>query len=634
MKVGICGPNDHHYTERDYQAIRDARFELIKTMSFTVDEVYRRCREINPQMEFIVRLYSDGGGHPGSPERFVEMHAPRMEHLYRTFGITLFQIHNEPNHLTGLEGWGQEKHHAGDFSNWFIRVYSLLKARCPWARLGFPGLAVPHKDKEWLDWCRAAILMSDWLGLHIYWQTPPGHENNHLSDYWGKRFLYYSATFPSKDIHILEYGNSNGQSGLPLDDHERARQYVEWFQMARKYSYLKSASSFILSSPDPRWHREGFGWADRPTLIAAFRDMPRGAYVPAPTPPPPPPPPKEPTLKTINMQAAYSLSREGQPIKYLVLHGANGPASGNTHSTADYLAGRNAAGVSAHELVGYEEAASRNQPGNTDFLYIFISQGVGAHTVGFSRMPDGSTGAMANRRSYNIEAQHHVGRPMHPRTYAMLIERAVNFCIRNGWTPHQILNPTPERAVLGHYEVDTQGKTCPGPSLHRRMDAVRVEIADIVRARTSKPVIVVPPPVVPVAAPIPEPTYHHFSLWVDENGQPKSDEYPGLDYPTGLKIGEPLWIPVRWEVYPDGKNQVHIRTPHDHLIRVVDEATGRVVHEKEQPRVITLGGRRTISLSPGHSAQLTKLSNRWGWSHHVWFEVYWIQAAQPNQRAA
>jgi hypothetical protein len=625
MRVGICGPNDHHYTEADYRAIREARFELIKTMSFTSDEAYRRCREINPAIEFIVRLYSDGGGHPGSPERFVELHAPRMESLYRQFGIRLFQVHNEPNHWEGIEGWGQERHHAEDFSNWFIRVYSLLKARCPWARLGFPGLAVPHKDKEWLDWCRAAILMADWLGLHVYWQTPPGAPQNHLSDYWGKRFLYYSATFPSKDIHILEYGNSNGQSGLHLDDHERARQYVEWFQMARKYPYLKSASSFILSSPDPRWHREGFGWTDRPTLIAAFRDMPRGAYTPpAPT---PTPLPKDIPMRVItNKTAHFWVDRGREPLTTLVLHGTDDPhANGTTHTSANYLAGQNSAGVSSHEVVGYEERNASGVYDPADYLYILLPQARGSNCVGFSRLDSGATGLRANQQSYNIEAQHKSGKAMHPRTYAMLIERAVEFCIRNKWTPHEILNPTPQRAVRLHGEVDTRGKTCPGPSMHRRGNEIRQEIADVVRAKTGTVIVLPPPPAPDPGLPIPGPETRNFSLWAD-----RQHLWPRTEQPTDVEAGTPVWRLRLIICHLDGRNEVRVRAPEDHFVRVVDETTGKVI--KDFPdRVITLGGKRSISIFPGKSSVIAGL-DRHGVSYEVWFEYYHVQPSA--QRAA
>ncbi|MDQ7030716.1 MAG: N-acetylmuramoyl-L-alanine amidase [Ardenticatenia bacterium] len=269
--VGLHARNDRTFTETDYRIIAEARVEALKTLSFTEVEVYRRCRQINPNMEFIVRLYKhmprnanpprpeDG---PVSPQAFADEFRDTINRLYETLGIVKFEIHNEPNHLTGLEGWGQEEPFAREFARWYRRVFALLKERHPFALFGFPGLAVPHKDLEWLEWCREAIEMSDWLGCHIYWQTPPQAPETYKSDTWGLRFKHYHAKFPHKLIEITEYGNSNGQSGLPLPPQEQARQYVWWLNHIQQYPYLGSAHAFIATSPDPQWVNDLFTWGD------------------------------------------------------------------------------------------------------------------------------------------------------------------------------------------------------------------------------------------------------------------------------------------------------------------------------------------------------------------------------------
>jgi hypothetical protein len=126
-----------------------------------------------------------------------------------------------------------------------------LKKACPWARFGFPGLALnwPHRDLEWLSICQEAVRASDWLGCHCYWQY-----DNMLSDEWGLRFKLYRQRFPGKAIEITEFGNST--PNLSPDD--MARQYVRYYQELNRYFYLGSASAFIASSPDPAW--TPFAW--------------------------------------------------------------------------------------------------------------------------------------------------------------------------------------------------------------------------------------------------------------------------------------------------------------------------------------------------------------------------------------
>jgi hypothetical protein len=68
--------------------------------SLTDPAVYRRLRDENPSIDFIVRLY-DEGGH-GTPEESVNRHAARIAEL-RPFPHK-FEILNEPNYPDW--GWG------------------------------------------------------------------------------------------------------------------------------------------------------------------------------------------------------------------------------------------------------------------------------------------------------------------------------------------------------------------------------------------------------------------------------------------------------------------------------------------------------------------------------------------------
>jgi N-acetyl-anhydromuramyl-L-alanine amidase AmpD len=307
-RVGVHGRNDYLYQGRDFDLIREAKIEAIKMMSFNSPDIFQRLRDVNPNLGFIVRLYDDrmgaGGRHP-TPAEFADKFIPIMRQLQSY--ATKFEVHNEPNHLQGIEGWGQEDAHARDFNAWFLQVYARLKQACPWTSLGFPGLAIPHRDLEWIDICRPAVQRADWLGVHCYWQNPTFTERNHLADFWGLRFKHYHEKFPTKQIEITEFGNSNGQSGYPVDRQKIAQEYVEYYQELFKYPYLLSASAFIMSAPQAEW--EIFVWRREDgqflPVVAAVRDMPRPPLV-TPVVEPPTPRVEEPVVAPVVTERHFS----------------------------------------------------------------------------------------------------------------------------------------------------------------------------------------------------------------------------------------------------------------------------------------------------------------------------------------
>jgi hypothetical protein len=282
-RVGVHGRNDVEFHEPDYSAIREAKIETLKMMSQTRVDHFRRLKEIRPDIEFVTRLYDDRFGKQGhpSPEEFAQRITPVMQQLQPY--CAKFEVHNEPNHLDRIEGWGDTDDDARNFNAWFLRVYSLLKQACPWAQLGFPGLAIPHRDLEWIEICRPAVEKADWLGVHCYWQTPENALHNHLADFWGLRFKYYHQKFPDKIIELTEVGNSNAQSGIPFTEASHAREFTEYLTECFKYPYLNSACFFILSSPDPTW--DGFTWRSQDgrhhEVVRAVRDMFRPHWAPA-----------------------------------------------------------------------------------------------------------------------------------------------------------------------------------------------------------------------------------------------------------------------------------------------------------------------------------------------------------------
>ena len=287
MIPGIHGRNDTVWQEADFQIVKAARLGAVKLLSLTGPGVFDRLKRDDPDIVLITRLYDSRiaqDTHP-TPAEFAARMIPQIKAVEPY--CNLFEIHNEPNHLQRIEGWGQEDHHAQDFNNWFLRVYDRLKEACPWASFGFPGLAIPHRDLEWIEICRPAVERADWLGVHCYWQTPPGQERNHLADFWGLRFKYYHQKFPDKTIHITECGNSNNQASppIPTSEDELARQVVEYYQECARYPYLGAACFFILSSPDPTWsfftwRTEDERWKPVVQAVAQMKRLPEKPAAP------------------------------------------------------------------------------------------------------------------------------------------------------------------------------------------------------------------------------------------------------------------------------------------------------------------------------------------------------------------
>jgi len=94
----------------------------------------------------------------------------------------------------------------------------------------------------------------------------------------GLCFTYYHELFPDKLLELTEFDNDNVVWDIPpLSPEELAAETVTYYQELFKYPYLRSASSFIMSSPDPAW--DYFAWRDEDgsfkPVVAAVGGMSR-----------------------------------------------------------------------------------------------------------------------------------------------------------------------------------------------------------------------------------------------------------------------------------------------------------------------------------------------------------------------
>ncbi len=275
MKVGINGRNDYLnglLEEADFRVIREARIEAVKLFDYHRLEVFQRLKAENPDIFLMVRLT----GKPGTPAQFVSDRAPRIARLLPY--AQDFQVLNEPN-LPG-EGFGPTDADARRFNDWFQEAVSSFRAVVPQARYGFPGLTPAlepnptYTDLDWISNCNEAVAAADWLGVHCYFWD----DNALMNERFGLHFIQLRRMFPTKKIHVLEFNddpNYNSQA-------QTADLYPKFYKAAANYSYVKSAISFIVSSPTPDLQK--FGWreesgASRP-VVAAVGQIPRPLAVP------------------------------------------------------------------------------------------------------------------------------------------------------------------------------------------------------------------------------------------------------------------------------------------------------------------------------------------------------------------
>ena len=270
-RVGVNGRNEAVWRYGDYEALDRAGIEHLLLYSFTADEVLEKIAAQRPGIELACRLFwvgrfGRGGNHP-TPTEFEEWARPHVARFLGA-GCRDFQVHNEPNHLDGIEGWGREDRHAHDFNGWYLEVHDRVKqAHGQDVRLGFPGLAVPgtddgHRTGRWLEVCRPAVERADWLGVHTYWQNPDESHQNHLDDFWGGNYRAYLEAFPDKPIIITEVGNSNTQNPeYPVDWSRIGEEYRWWlldlWRLDAEHQVV-AADFYTLSAPQGEW--DGFAW--------------------------------------------------------------------------------------------------------------------------------------------------------------------------------------------------------------------------------------------------------------------------------------------------------------------------------------------------------------------------------------
>ena len=252
MKAGVHLANDGNVTEQHLQLIRN--LPMVKGMirlDCDWDEIDypRLAAHLRPDCDVVLRLFF-----PGKLEaaEFVERSRRKLPDVLNALAprTCWIEIHNEPNHCAGIEGWGNSDEQAADFAAWYCQVLNGLRD-AGFGNLGFPGLAVgewAHRERSWAIANKPNMKASDWIGVHCYWQTAEQIEHPDL----GLNWKWYRERFPHKRLIVTEAGNSgcDGPMGAPSAE-AQAAQYVSWCKQADVYG----VAFFILGGTE---HWKGF----------------------------------------------------------------------------------------------------------------------------------------------------------------------------------------------------------------------------------------------------------------------------------------------------------------------------------------------------------------------------------------
>lgn len=259
MLVGLHGRTNGRMQPADFQCVHDGKIEAVKLLSTAAPEDVDNLKFINPNIFIVVRLFVDfQNGRVLTAQQFVDSVKDDMRNFYNK-GIRYFEVHNEPNLY--IEGYSYSWKNGADFTLWFNDVCRLLKSLFPDVKLGFPGISpgpdVPNvRASELTFLSQVGIILADWIGIHIYWQSQSELDTVNV--------LPYSQKFVNMPLYITEFSNPTS-----LDNATKANQYLKFYSKG----LAKAAFSFASSSPsgfqNEVWRKEDGTLTVIPGIIGA-----------------------------------------------------------------------------------------------------------------------------------------------------------------------------------------------------------------------------------------------------------------------------------------------------------------------------------------------------------------------------
>lgn len=291
MRIGVHLGNTQ-VTDQHLAQVHDAGLTCVKLLLYPASDQqlvsWPALNDCLPRGALVIlRLYADMRGGAAQPVPFArgfEYELGRAAAELRPDLDIAVEIHNEPNHRDGIEGWGKTTEHADSFNKWYQKVLvQLRRAGIPRIALGFPGLALgewAHGERSFALRCSQAILGSGWLGVHCYWQGAPGPGQGDLQQQidhpaLGLNYAWYYQQarvlqHPHLPIYVTEAGNSNCDNpAYPLlSPDEQANEYVHWCLAAK--GMVDAVTFFILGGSED-WR----GFEIHPETIRALGELAR-----------------------------------------------------------------------------------------------------------------------------------------------------------------------------------------------------------------------------------------------------------------------------------------------------------------------------------------------------------------------
>lgn len=153
-------------------------------------------------------------------------------------GVGYFVVHRAPN--LASEGYGLHWGSGKEFGRWWMDAVSLLKARFPMTRFGFPGLAPGLQitgqrldGAAFMEGADEAILHADWIGAICNWDNP----KEMMDEDKGVHYLTLRRYYPDQLIFITEFGSVN----TSLDANSRMSEDNRYFEIVKNEAGIGAA---------------------------------------------------------------------------------------------------------------------------------------------------------------------------------------------------------------------------------------------------------------------------------------------------------------------------------------------------------------------------------------------------------
>jgi hypothetical protein len=259
--AGVGMGNPQPFTPGELKTLADSKVEAVKILSLPDPEQNKQLvadlRTIRPDMFIVARLFfpvDAGSKAKFSPQDFVDYVDSGMKALYES-GVRYFEIHNEPN--LPNEGMDWNWANGAEFGDWFTQVSNILRQRYPEAKFGYPGLSPQPNLDTFLNESAPAANSADWIGVHAYWQQPPGQppfpmDGDNAGFIWRSKF---KPRFPDKMLMITEFSNNSAD----VSPGDKGVQYADYIRLLRTEPNIGAAFSYALSLDQDNNQEAWFG---------------------------------------------------------------------------------------------------------------------------------------------------------------------------------------------------------------------------------------------------------------------------------------------------------------------------------------------------------------------------------------